>query len=278
MKKILLTLIVFFQLVVAIPVIAQTDYTLLAPLPLNGVSGGVASSTKAGGYIEGIFILIIAIAGGLAVVKIIFGGIKYMSTDAIGGKSDAKETISNAIWGLLLAISAWLILNTIDSKLTKFDLNIPKISSEVSSSGVVTAGGGVLPGYSLTTEQVSENTRIRELLKQQNVSVNNGPCINGETTGCTNVVGLPQTGIDKISNLTKACGCSIEITGGTEGGHLTHGPGLAVVDLASTDGLNKYLGYPNPKNGTRVVVGTTTYTYEAAGIDGSTGNHWHVKI
>jgi len=110
------------------PVLAQepTPYTLLAPLPLSGLEGEEVKVTTAKPYIEGIFVLIIAIAGGLAVVKIIFGGIKYMSTDAFEAKSDAKETIQNAIWGLLLAISAWLILFTINPKLIKFDLTIPQ--------------------------------------------------------------------------------------------------------------------------------------------------------
>ena len=99
-------------------ILAQTDYELLAPLP-----GYVEDITTAGPYIEGIFTLIIAVAVGLAVLMIIFGGIKYMSTDAIGGKSDAKSTIQNALWGLLLAISAWLILNTINPDLVNFNLN-----------------------------------------------------------------------------------------------------------------------------------------------------------
>jgi len=74
----------------------------------------------------------------LAVIMIIWGGIQYMSTDAISGKSEAKNTIQNAIWGLLLAISAWLILNTINPDLVKFNLNIepikPSTTSDTSST------------------------------------------------------------------------------------------------------------------------------------------------
>ena len=127
MKKTFLLLTIYYLLSTAIPVPVQgaTEYELLAPIPLDGADSEPAETTNAEQYIEGIFTLIIAIAGGLAVVRIIFGGIQYMSTDAFEGKSEAKNTIQNAIWGLLLAISAWLILFTINPDLIKFDLTIP---------------------------------------------------------------------------------------------------------------------------------------------------------
>lgn len=37
-----------------------------------------------------------------------------MTTGSVGGKNEAKECITNALFGLLLAISSWLILNTIN--------------------------------------------------------------------------------------------------------------------------------------------------------------------
>jgi len=125
MKKIFLLFALCYLLSANTSVVAQTDYTLLAPIPLEGLEGGDTEETTPGPYIEGVFTLIIAIAGGLAVIKIIFGGIKYMSTDAFTGKSDAKETIQNALWGLLLVISSWLILSTINEDLVNFNLEIP---------------------------------------------------------------------------------------------------------------------------------------------------------
>jgi hypothetical protein len=109
-------------LVGASPVLAQTEYQPLAPLPDIPTNKGKITASS---YITGVFMLVIAVASGLAVVMIIVGGIQYMSTDAFSGKSEAKNTIQNAIWGLLLAISAWLILNTINPKLVNFNLEIP---------------------------------------------------------------------------------------------------------------------------------------------------------
>ena len=125
MKKIFLLFTFCFLLLVSNPVSAQqTDYTLLAPIPLSGAQSGDSQTAKASDYIKGIFMLTIAIATGLAVIMIIFGGIKYMSTDAFTGKSEAKTIIEHALCGLLLAISAWLILNTINTNLTDFNLQI----------------------------------------------------------------------------------------------------------------------------------------------------------
>ncbi|MEK7461600.1 MAG: pilin [Patescibacteria group bacterium] len=142
MKKTFLLLIVYF-LLSSTPAFAATDYTLLAPIPLDGAASAPSQTTQAKPYIEGIFKLIIGLATGLAVVMIIFGGIKYMSTDAFTGKSDAKDTIRNAIWGLLLIIAAWLILYTINPQLVKFNLEIPiqEIRSAI-SGGTIPAPSG----------------------------------------------------------------------------------------------------------------------------------------
>jgi len=126
MKKIFLLFVVCCVLIVTVPSFAaETPYTLLAPIPLDGAGAGDTQTTVASQYIRGVFMLIIGLATGLAVIMIIYGGIKYMSTDAFAGKSEARETIQNAIWGLLLVIGAWLILYTINPKLVNFNLNIP---------------------------------------------------------------------------------------------------------------------------------------------------------
>ncbi len=119
-----------------------TEYTLLAPIPLNGPGSGESETTNAATFLPGLFKLMIGIATALAVIMLIFGGIKYMSTDAIGGKSDARATIENAIWGLLLAISAWLILYTINPKLVEFNLNIPvqEITTALPGGNIPEAG------------------------------------------------------------------------------------------------------------------------------------------
>ncbi len=114
-----------------------TEYTLLEKLPIGPANELVEKVTTAT-YIPGLFKLIIGIAGVLAVVKIIWGGVQYMSTDAFQGKNDAKATIENALWGLLLAMGAWLIVYSIDPELVNFNLDIPVI--QIASTTI--PGGG----------------------------------------------------------------------------------------------------------------------------------------
>src|SRR3989338_6932108 len=140
MKKTFLLIILtsYFLLPTPILVLAQqTEYELLAPLP-GYVQNTTGNKTNASLYITGIFTLIIAIAGLLAVIAIIFGGIKYMSTDAFTGKSEAKATIEHAIWGLLLAVSAWLILNTINPNLVNFNFGIQPTVTTPPPGGIST--------------------------------------------------------------------------------------------------------------------------------------------
>ena len=147
--RILGTLFLFslFFVPYSTPVLAQTapkatEYKLLAPIPLTE-SGKVSESASTATYIPGLFRLMIAIATGLAVLMLIYAGIKYMSTDAFTGKEEAKGIIENALWGLLLAISAWLIVATIDPKLVSFNLSIPiqEIKGGLPSGGIGSSVG-----------------------------------------------------------------------------------------------------------------------------------------
>lgn len=289
-KTLLFLTITVLLLSFSLPVFAQeTGYQFLAPLP-NG-----AGSSDLSTYVPGIINLSIGIAAVMAFVMITFGGIQYATTDAISGKQDGRKHIWDAIWGLLLVLGAYAILNTINPNILKFDFNLgtPKISTGApvvvgadgsSGSGCCTYKDGILQGYVLTEQQIEEDTEIRTdlALNKPSISVNKGPCPTGRTD-CTNVVGLPDSALNGVKNLSKACGCSLMITGGTEGGHSDHGPGLAVMDLSPSSALNNYLAKTkpeaaNPVKGTQVKVGGATYTYEIPGQNGrATGYHWHVQ-
>lgn len=100
------------------------DYAPLVPLPGVTEPGTDHMISNLSTYIVGMFQLLIGVAAALAVVMIVIGGIEYMSTDAIGGKSDGKKKIENALWGLALAISSYLILNTIDPSFLNSDIDV----------------------------------------------------------------------------------------------------------------------------------------------------------
>lgn len=129
-SKILISIIIFIGLfaVNSFPIhAADQGYTPLEPLPGIGPEPGY-SSYDLSSYFQWIFAFAISIAGILAVLMIVIGGIQYMT--AYGSESkitDAKRRIYQALLGLLLAISAWLILYTINPDLVKGVLNISSI-------------------------------------------------------------------------------------------------------------------------------------------------------
>ncbi|MBP6855274.1 MAG: D-alanyl-D-alanine carboxypeptidase family protein [Candidatus Pacebacteria bacterium] len=98
------------------------SYCLLAPIP--GISEVNPANTDLGDYLNIIIKFAIGFAGALAVIMMVLGGIQYMSTDALSGKSEGRERITYALGGLLLALASYLILNTINPNLVNLHLGI----------------------------------------------------------------------------------------------------------------------------------------------------------
>ena len=86
-------------------------YEPLVRLPGLPPTGPVTLSQ----YTIGLYNFLLSIVGIVAVMMLIIGGIKYIT--AAGNASvigDAKDTISNALFGLLLALLSWVIVSTIN--------------------------------------------------------------------------------------------------------------------------------------------------------------------
>jgi hypothetical protein len=300
----------------------NTDYTVLAPLP--GITtancggdtptGELGCTTNLQTYLPGAFNLVIGLCAVLAFLVLTYGGVLYMTSDAITGKSQGKTYIENALWGLGLAIASWVILYTINPAILHFNLQLAQPNTNPQSAidlaaitaasqttpGLTAAGSDLLSGASLT----SDNTN-RGFLAAQNIVVNNPPCTTSKTTNCTDVNNLTPTMISSLGSLesntcsnssdpscslsqctaTGSIRCAVTITGGDETS--LHNPGTAhgngtTVDLAPTGALNGYLASQNtiasnPVNGTKVIINGMTFTYETNGANAAnTGAHWHV--
>ena len=108
-------------------------YYFLAPLPGIGTAdnGGTefnptnVNGSSLSSYLNPMINIFIGICAVLAVIMILFGGIQYMTSELISSKEEGKERIEHAVLGLLLALGAWSILNTINPNLLKSDVNIP---------------------------------------------------------------------------------------------------------------------------------------------------------
>ncbi len=89
--------------------------------PLAGIKGATKDSEQTGlkEILNFIFTWGIRVAVLLAIIMIIFGGVEYMTSDAVFNKEDGIHKINAAIIGLILTLSAWLILYTINPRIVE---------------------------------------------------------------------------------------------------------------------------------------------------------------
>ena len=108
-KHTLLLLLLAVSATFAYPAYAQ--YTPMVRIPGLTASGSINLSM----YLVGLYNFMVSIVGIVAVMMMIVGGMRYItaagSSTAI---SDAKDIISNAVSGLVIAIFAWIIVAAIN--------------------------------------------------------------------------------------------------------------------------------------------------------------------
>jgi len=72
-------------------------------------------------YLKSIINFGFAIVGILALFMLIIGAYQYLMAAGSGNAADAKDTITSALLGLVLGLTAWIILNTINPDLVKMN-------------------------------------------------------------------------------------------------------------------------------------------------------------
>mgnify|MGYP003394382865 FL=1 len=202
----------------------------------------------------------------VSVIIIAYAGFLFMFSPLHAHSREMGRTILlNAVIGLAIALSAWLIVdfvmktlynensgfgpwNTILGQGGKrcLEVKAPVTATGITNSGGVSAGGASGEGGSCSGPrhqpiQVAGNEKtIRDRLSGQGITINKLPCPSGVAYqcvngGCTSVDGWNSATADQVVQLKALCG-SIEVTGGSEQGHAdggeSHGAG-AKVDLAS---------------------------------------------
>ena len=77
-----------------------------------------SNTTGIGNLVKQIYLIALGIVGALALGMIIFGGLQYsMSAGDPSRQRDARDRITQALWGVVLLLSAYLILKTINPEL-----------------------------------------------------------------------------------------------------------------------------------------------------------------
>ncbi len=197
----------------------------------------------------------IAIVGLAALFMLVIGGATYLlSAGNTATMGSAKKIMIDAVMGLVLALGSWLLLYVINPDLIGIDENIElltrispyakqQVQSGAAAQGGSAAGGGATgsavgggSGYDL-----AEETARRADLSAANIDINKRPCRNAQDSDCTSIAGLPQKSLDSLIGLRGECAnCVIVVTGGSEEGHASHGPGKDVFDLRVDGNLRSH--------------------------------------
>lgn len=99
-----------------------TSGSNLSYTPLEPLLGFNGSQSDVGGYISALLKIAVVLGGLAAVASLAFGGITYMVSEVVDKKSAARRRIMAAFFGLVLVVSSWLILNTINPQLVNLNM------------------------------------------------------------------------------------------------------------------------------------------------------------
>ena len=151
MKFLIILTLVYLHL----PLVVSAQYTPL----LNNLPGGLGDpSADFNAYINALYVLSISIAALLAVIKIIIAGVKWMTTDIVTTKGEAKEDIRSALIGLLIVLSAVVILTIINPQLVNVDLDLRQIETRSFDNNPGGALSGTEYACTRTTGQASRSS------------------------------------------------------------------------------------------------------------------------
>ncbi len=140
MKKTILLAVFFLFFGLAPHVLAQ-GFVPLAPIP--GLTEGVTANTPGlATFFNNLYKFLIGLAAALAVIMIIWGGLEYSTQDSISKKSDGKERIYQAIFGLILVLSPVLVFSIINPSILNLSLNLQPLDT---ASGPPVGPTGPLP-------------------------------------------------------------------------------------------------------------------------------------
>lgn len=265
----------------------RTDLLLARFLGLwEGTSnGGCNASMQGCDLCDGLVVaqnlaeFLFEIAGVIAVGMIVWGGIRLMTA---GGSpknlSASKEIFKKAGIGLVVALTSWLIVNTIihlaaaDPKFEVWDqISCAHASQRQTlldyATSTMTTDRGIEDPLAainlLNLPELPSKSRLEYFgntydhgeaytnLRAAGVSVwsSRGGMNNCATTPpCgTGLDGLPKYVVTRLIKIKRECLCDVVVTGGTEshsyitGGRSEHAPGSPTVDLDDNAGLGRYL-------------------------------------
>lgn len=118
MKKVLPILIVIIILSIAPLFVSAQDIQFV---PIESIPGltvvDASNSSSTDTYLQNLFTIFVVVAVILSVIRLMICGIQYMTSESISSKGAAKTCIQYVIGGLLLILTSYIILATINEGL-----------------------------------------------------------------------------------------------------------------------------------------------------------------
>lgn len=267
------------------------------PQKINYVYPWTGATTPAG-FVSKLYQVSLGLAAASALGVIIFGGIMWSLSEAVTKKEEARSWIAGGIWGLVLLLSAYLILNTINPDLVQIgktqdflDRIIKPVPPPTKSSAGLGPSSGLptVPSPKILKEmgyvEYSHNDAAAILAQNQIAITSTNGCFGKNEAGCTDLNGMNNIAINKLVLLKTKAGFSsgqLIINGANESvGHSTystHGGGstfdISIKPNGADAKIQQYVGQNNVK------VQNTSLGQKYTMKDGSVflreNNHWHV--
>ena len=171
------------------------DYEPIVKLPAINVT-----ETGLSGIIQALFQIIIGIAGFAAVIMIAYSGFQYMTTEAVSGKSDARERLTAAILGLIIVLSAVFVLTLINPNITDVKLFQNQVTSPQNTNSGDTSNPPQTPNNGTPKPFISSLT-----LDAENFDVPINPIREDELTQLQEDLSSQLESTDAFNQFTQQC-------------------------------------------------------------------------
>ncbi len=129
-----------------------SGFVPLAPIPglTDAQSTSVINSTSLANFLNNLYRYLVGLAAILAVIEIIRGGLEISTKDSVSKKTDGKQRVYQALGGLALVLSPYVVFSIINPSILDLSLNLPAIKNVPPPAEVSTSGGGYGGGGSST--------------------------------------------------------------------------------------------------------------------------------
>jgi len=234
-------------LFIVVPASAEIEYNLLEPEVVDDQEQYSSFIPYAVNLVNTILVLAVL----LSIIVFAYGGIRYMFSSVPGVKTEASGQLKSAIGGLLIALSAWLILWTINPKLVEFNLSLDQTGTARTRAPGSPPINTDRPGADHTQRLEGEGQNgpvpdnefeVRDELRGEGFVINdNGVCEEGDVSQCRTYVGdltedTKQGTIDLMDDCRNSgdYDCNMRISGAAEKGD-SHSPNSAHYDGRAVD-------------------------------------------